>query len=148
MLITLVPMIIWITSFMFNLIIIYKGEWKTLWWEWWNIVGAVECDSGGAVDEGVVNLCGGERVTGWMWYNIWREKGRWESGLASARCRLYRYSEILRASCSCPGVTVLLGPIGLSPCLLPYACLAFDRQKKIPSKAYIASIINQERKWS
>jgi hypothetical protein len=75
MLITLVPMIIWITSFMFNLIIIYKGEWKTLWWEWWNIVGAVECDSGGAVDEGVVNLCGGGRVTGWMWYNIWREKG-------------------------------------------------------------------------
>jgi hypothetical protein len=95
MLITLVPMIIWITSFMFNLIIIYKGEWKTLWWEWWNIVGAVECDSGGAVDEGVVNLCGGERVTGWMWYNIWREKGRWESGLASARCRLHPYSEVL-----------------------------------------------------
>jgi hypothetical protein len=48
-------------------------------------VGAVECDSGGAVDEGVVHICGGGRVAGWMWYNIWREKGRWESGLAFAR---------------------------------------------------------------
>jgi hypothetical protein len=27
-------------------------------------VGAVECDSGGAVDEGVVNICGGEKVAG------------------------------------------------------------------------------------
>jgi hypothetical protein len=80
---------------MFNLIIIYKGEWETLWWEWWNIVGAVECDSGGAVDEGVVNICGGEKVAEWMWHNIWREKGRGESELASARCRLHPYSEVL-----------------------------------------------------
>jgi hypothetical protein len=62
-------------------------------------VKAVEYDSGGVVEErsslGVVNLCGGERVVEWMWHNIWREKGRWESELASARCRLYPYSEIL-----------------------------------------------------
>jgi hypothetical protein len=24
---------------------------------------------------GVVNLCGGERIAGWMWHNIWRERG-------------------------------------------------------------------------
>jgi hypothetical protein len=83
MLITLVPMIIWITSFMFNLIIIYKGECETLWWEWWNIVGAVECDSGGAVEEGVVNLCGGGRVAGWMWYNIRRKRGGGSQDLPS-----------------------------------------------------------------
>jgi hypothetical protein len=49
MLITLVPMIIWITSFTFNLIIIYKGEWETLWWEWWNMVGAVEYSGSGGM---------------------------------------------------------------------------------------------------
>jgi hypothetical protein len=58
-------------------------------------VEAVEYDSGGAVEKEVVNLCGGERVAGWIWHNIWREKRRWESGLASARCRLYPYFEIL-----------------------------------------------------
>jgi hypothetical protein len=62
-------------------------------------VKTVEYDSGwsGGKESGleVVNLCGGERVAEWMWHNIWRKKGRWESGLASARCRLYHYSEIL-----------------------------------------------------
>jgi hypothetical protein len=42
---------------------------------------------------GMVNLCGGGRVAEWMRHNIWRKKER--SGLASARCRLYPYSEIL-----------------------------------------------------
>jgi hypothetical protein len=33
-------------------------------------VGVVEYDSGGALKKGVVNLCGGERVAGWMSHNI------------------------------------------------------------------------------
>jgi hypothetical protein len=68
----------------------------------------------------VVNLCGGERVAEWMWHNIWRENGRWESGLVSIRWRVYPDSmtsiPMLLAPVSC--VAVLLESIGFSPRLL------------------------------
>jgi hypothetical protein len=61
------------------------------------MVGVVEYSGSGGKGSGlgVVNLGGGERVARWMWHNIWREKERWESELASARCRLHPYSEVL-----------------------------------------------------
>jgi hypothetical protein len=75
-------------------------------------------------------------VAGWMWHNIWREKGRWESGLASNRWRVYPNSmtslPVLLAPVSC--VAVLSGSIGFSPRLLSYACLALTDKGKYQAR--------------